>query len=188
MQEYPIQAFETPEQLERWMMENASSQPGIWVKMAKKSSGILSVDHDQALDIMLCFGWIDGQRKRFDATYFLQKFTPRRAQSTWSKRNIDKVAKLTAAGRMQPSGLKEVEAAQKDGRWDAAYDSQKDMELPEDFMQAVQNSRKAQLTFEKLNKTERYAIAFRLATAKKEETRQRRMEVILNMLEKGTFR
>jgi uncharacterized protein YdeI (YjbR/CyaY-like superfamily) len=188
MQDYSIETFETPEQLEQWMMQNAGTQPGIWIKMAKKSSGITSVNHDQALDIMLCFGWIDGQRKGLDTTYFLQKFTPRRAQSTWSKRNIDKIAKLTAAGKMQPSGTREVEVAKDDGRWQTAYDSQKDMEIPEDFLQAVEGSLKARMAFENLNRTEKYAIAFRLATAKKPETRQRRMGVILNMLEKGTFR
>lgn len=188
MQDYSIETFKTPEQLEQWMEQNAHVQPGIWIKMAKKSSGTISVNHDQALDIMLCFGWIDGQRKGLDDIYFLQKFTPRRAQSTWSKRNINKVAALTAAGKMRSSGIAEVEEAKKDGRWQAAYDSQKDMEMPEDFLLAVEGSSKAKVVFSNLNRTQKYAIAFRLATAKKSETRQRRMGMMLDMLEKGTFR
>jgi uncharacterized protein YdeI (YjbR/CyaY-like superfamily) len=153
--------------------------------MAKKASGIASVTHDEALDVALCYGWIDGQRKTQDDTYFLQKFTPRRPKSLWSKRNIEKIAALTAAGKMQPSGLAEVAAAQGDGRWDAAYDSPKNMIVPEDFLKALAENPQAQIFFNTLNQANTYAIAWRLQTAKKPETRQRRFDALLAMLAKG---
>jgi uncharacterized protein YdeI (YjbR/CyaY-like superfamily) len=119
-QDYPILPFDSASSWEAWLSEHHAELDGVWIKMAKKASGIASVTHDEALDVALCYGWIDGLRHSLDDQYFLQKFTPRRRNSTWSKRNIDRVARLTAAGRMQPSGLAEVEAAQQDGRWDAA--------------------------------------------------------------------
>lgn len=153
--------------------------------MAKKASGIASVTHDEALEVALCFGWIDGQRNGHDDRYFLQKFTPRRPKSLWSKRNVAKIAKLTAEGRMQPSGLAEVAAAQLDGRWKAAYAGPKEMIFPKDFLKALEKNKKARMFFRTLSKTNVYAIAWRLETAKKPETRQRRFDALLAMLDRG---
>lgn len=153
-------------------------------KDSEKGSGIASVTYDEALDVALCYGWIDGQRKTFDSEFFLQKFTPRRSRSLWSKRNIKKVAELIAAGRMRPSGMAEIEAAQQDGRWDAAYDSPKNMVVPEDFLQALRANEEASAFFDTLSRSNVYAIAWRLATAQKPETRQRRFDALLAMLEK----
>lgn len=169
----------------QWLSENHSQAEGVWLKIAKKESNIPTVTYDEALDEALCFGWIDGQRKTHDGQYFLQKFTPRRPRSLWSKRNINKVAELTAANRMQPSGLAEVEAAKQDGRWEAAYDSARNMVMPDDFLAALLENSHAQATFNTLNQTNLYAIAWRLQTARTPETRRRRLETILATLEKG---
>ena len=183
-EDYPITPFATAAEFETWLVAH-SNQPGVWIKLAKKSSGIQSITYAEALDIALCYGWIDGLKRSLDDMYFLQKFTPRRPKGTWSKRNVGKIAELIAAGRMQPSGLAEVEAAKRDGRWDAAYDSPKDMVVPEDFLQAVAKNKKAQEFYATLNKTSTYAIAFRLVTAKKPATRQRHFDALLEMLEQG---
>lgn len=158
---------------------------GAWLKLAKKQSGFPTVEYGDILDIALCYGWIDGQRNGFDEHFFLQKFTPRRPKSIWSKRNVEKIAELTKAGRMTAPGLLEVERAKQDGRWDAAYDSQKDMAVPADFLEALAKNEKALRFFESLNSSNKFAIVFRLTTAKKPETRQRRFEKILSMMEKG---
>ena len=173
---------------EQWLFEHHAQLDGVWIMMAKKTSEIASVTHDEALDVALCYGWIDGQRKTYDSSFFLQKFTPRRPKRLWSKRNIDKVAELTAEGRMQPAGLAEVEAARQDGRWEAAYDSPKHMVVPEDFLEALEKNKQAQACFNTLSKSNVYAIAWRLATAKKPETRKRRFDALLAMLERGAFR
>lgn len=183
--ELPILPFASASSLEQWLFEHHAQLDGVWIKMAKKASGIASVTHDEALEVALCFGWIDGQRNSYDDRYFLQKFTPRRPKSLWSKRNIAKVAELTAAGRMQPSGLAEVEAAKPDGRWEAAYDSPKRMVVPEDFLKALEENEQAQAFFDTLSKSNVYAIAWRLATAKKPETRKRRFDALLAMLGRG---
>jgi uncharacterized protein YdeI (YjbR/CyaY-like superfamily) len=183
--EYPILPFASAAAWEAWLSAHHDQADGVWIQLAKKASGIPSVTHDEALDAALCYGWIDGQGKAQDDTYFLQKFTPRRPKSLWSKRNIAKVAALTAAGRMQPAGLAEVEAAKRDGRWDAAYDSPKNMVVPEDFLQALGENQQALAFFNTLNQANKYAIAWRLATAKKPETRQRRFDALLAMLGRG---
>jgi uncharacterized protein YdeI (YjbR/CyaY-like superfamily) len=183
--EYPILPFASASAWEEWLAEHHAGTDGVWIKIAKKASGTASVTHDEALDVALCYGWIDGQGKTFDDSYFLQKFTPRRPKSLWSKRNIEKVAELTAAGRMQPDGQDEVEAAKVDGRWDAAYDSPKNMAVPEDFLQALGENEQALAFFNTLNQANKYAIAWRLATAKKPETRQRRFDNLLAMIERG---
>ena len=184
----PILPFASVSLWEQWLGEHQGQFDGVWIKLAKKASGIASVTHDEALDVALCYGWIDGQRNRDDDSYFLQKFTPRRPKSLWSKRNIDKVAMLTAAGRMQPSGLAEVEAAKQDGRWEAAYASPKNMVVPADFLKALEENKEAQAFFKTLSKSQVYAIAWRLATAKQPKTRQRRFDTLVAMLEKGEFR
>lgn len=186
--DFPVLPFASVSELEQWMAENHTVYDGVWIKMAKKATGIPSVIHDEALDVALCYGWIDGQRNGFDDEYFLQKFSKRRPKSLWSKRNVGKIAELTAAGKMQPSGIAEVDAAKQDGRWDAAYASSKNMVFPEDFLQALEKNKKAKEFFDTLSKSNVYAIAFRLATAKKPETRQRRFDTMLTMLEKGEFR
>jgi uncharacterized protein YdeI (YjbR/CyaY-like superfamily) len=122
MKELPILPFASAALWEQWLFENGAQLRGVWIKIAKKASGIASLTHDEALDVALCYGWIDGLRRTYDSSFFLQKFTPRRPKSQWSKRNITKVAGLAAEGRMQPSGLVEVKAAKQDGRWEAAYD------------------------------------------------------------------
>jgi uncharacterized protein YdeI (YjbR/CyaY-like superfamily) len=185
--ELPILPFISTVVFERWLLKH-HDEAGIWIKMAKKASGIPSINHDQALDVALCHGWIDGQRKGFDDTYFLQKFTPRRPKSLWSKRNVAKIAVLIATGKIQPSGQAEVEAARKDGRWQAAYDSSKDMTFPDDFHKALIKNKPALDFFTTLNKSNIYAISFRLATAKTPETRKRRFDALLAMLERGEFR
>ena len=173
---------------ESWIANHYADPQGIWLKIAKKHSSLPTVSHDEILDIALCYGWIDGQRKGFDDQFYLQKFTPRRPRSLWSKRNIEKVEGLIAAGKMQPSGQAEIEKAKADGRWQAAYDSPKNMTIPADFLKLINKNPPAKETFDKLSKTNLFAIGFRLATAKKPETRQRRMDAIITMLSQGTFK
>lgn len=188
MKEFPIIPFSTSATMERWLEAHHAIEDGIWLKIAKKHSGIPTVTYDEALDLALCFGWIDGQRKTYDNDFFIQKFTPRRPRSLWSTRNVRKVAELTAAGRIRPAGLAQVEAAKQDGRWDRAYGNLEEMPVPADFLRALKENPAANATFESLKKVNRYQIAFRLTTAIKPETRQRRFAKILAMLEKGSFK
>jgi uncharacterized protein YdeI (YjbR/CyaY-like superfamily) len=183
--EAPILPFESAQAWEQWLAQNYTETAGIWLKIAKKDTGIATVTHDEALDVALCYGWIDGQGKSLDEAYFLQKFTPRRKRSIWSKRNTEKVTRLIAEGKMQPSGQAEVDAAKADGRWDAAYGGQKGMEVPADFMAALQAKPAALEFFNALNSANKFAIVFRLTTTKKPETRQRRFEALLGMMERG---
>ncbi|MDQ3099092.1 MAG: YdeI/OmpD-associated family protein [bacterium] len=182
---YEILPFESPKEFNSWMKKNHDSTPGVWIKMAKKGTGIPSIDHPGALDEALCYGWIDGQAKSIDEKFYLQKFTPRRSKSMWSNINREKVQRLIDEGRMMPAGLAEIESAKADGRWNAAYDSPKNMVMPEDFIKLVNANKKAKAFFDTLNKTNLYAIGWRLQTAKKSETREKRMKVILEMLERG---
>ncbi|QQR52161.1 YdeI/OmpD-associated family protein [bacterium] len=177
--------FATPAVWEAWLAKNHATSTGLWLKIAKKASGVASVTYDEALAVALCYGWIDGLKRTYDATYFIQRFTPRRARSIWSKRNIGKITELTAAGRMQPAGQAEVERAQADGRWAAAYDSPANMEVPADFVAAVERSPVAAATFAKLSRSNLYAIAWRLTTVKTAVGRQRRFDALLAMLERG---
>ena len=183
--ETPIMSFPSASDWEQWLAENQRSECGIWMQLAKKGSGIVTVTYDEALDVALCYGWIDGQKKSQDADYFLQKFTPRRSKSLWSKRNVTKALQLIESGRMQAAGLAEVELAREDGRWEAAYDAQRDMVVPEDFLLAVRQDEQVEAFFATLNKTNLFAIAWRLQTAKTPETRARRFAVLLEMLGKG---
>ncbi|MGN6369903.1 MAG: YdeI/OmpD-associated family protein [Phycisphaerae bacterium] len=159
--------------------------PGVWVRFFKKVSAKETVRYAEALDVALCFGWIDGQVKPLDAESYLQKFTPRRARSTWSKRNVTHVERLIRDGLMRPAGLAAVEAAKKDGRWEAAYDSPRNMQVPADFLARLRKEKKAYAFFESLTRANVYAIAYRLQTAKKAETRERRMVAILEMMRRG---
>ncbi len=171
----PLEFFATPEDFERWLRTHHAKASCIWVKYAKKSSGIPSIDWNQAVDVALCYGWIDGQAKSLDETYSLQRFTPRGIRSKWSKLNRERVARLTKAGRMQPAGLAEVERAKSDGRWDAAYESPANAKVPDDLAKALAKSVKAKKFFDSLNSANRYAILYRLHEAKKPETRARRL-------------
>jgi uncharacterized protein YdeI (YjbR/CyaY-like superfamily) len=181
----PIVSFVSPGEWALWLAQNHNVAHGVWLRFYKKGSGVPSITYPEALDEALCYGWIDGQLKPLDAGSYLQKFTPRRARSIWSKRNVDHIARLEKEGRMQPSGLKEVDAAKADGRWDKAYDSPSAMTMPYDFLQELSKNKQANAFFESLNKANKYAIAWRLHTAKKPETREKRMKTILEMLEKG---
>lgn len=170
--------------MQQWLEQNHTLNEGIWLKIAKKSSGIQSVNYQEALKVALCYGWIDGQVNKLDENYYIQKFTPRRARSIWSKRNVGIAEQLIAEGRMQPPGLKEIERAKADGRWQKAYDSPGNMEIPDDFLLELNKNQKASMFFRTLNKTNLFAIGYRLQTAKTTETRQKRMTEIIRMLEK----
>jgi uncharacterized protein YdeI (YjbR/CyaY-like superfamily) len=170
---------------ERWLSEHYGQADGIWLKIAKKASPTPSVNYDGALDVALCYGWIDGQMNTFDEHFYVQKFTPRRPKSMWSKRNIEKIAQLSAAGLMQPPGLAQVEAAKADGRWDQAYDKPSQMSMPDDFKAILEANPKAKAFYETLNKTNTYAILWRIQTAKKPETRAARIQKLIAMLEAG---
>ena len=181
----PILSFESANAFEEWLAEHHDVSEGIWLRFFKKSSGVTAVTHPEALDEALCYGWIDGQLKKHDEVSWLHKFTPRRPRSVWSKRNTEHIERLTTAGRMRPAGLRQVEAAKADGRWDKAYEPASKMTMPEDFMSELAKSKKAQASFDTLNKSNRNLIAWQLQSAVKPETRLRRMRKYLNMLEDG---
>jgi len=180
----PVIQFATQKEFESWLEQNHADMNGIWVRFFKKNSGLKTIVYDEALDVALCYGWIDGQVKKYDENSYLQKFTPRRHKSMWSKRNKEHVARLEQEGRMKCSGIREVEAAKEDGRWEIAYDSPGKMEIPADFIREISKKPKAQAFFETLNKTNLYTIGWRLQTAKNPQTRLKRMTAIIEMLEK----
>ncbi|MEU1600729.1 YdeI/OmpD-associated family protein [Streptomyces sp. NPDC005708] len=177
-----IISFESAEAFESWLSEHHSSSPGIWLKLRKKVRGVVALDYAQALDVALCYGWIDGQKGKFDDWNWLQRFTPRRPKSKWSKVNRDKVAALLEQGRMQPPGLAEVELAKADGRWDAAYDGAKSASVPDDLAEALAANPAAAEFFATLDGQNRYAILYRVQDVKKPETRVRRIEKYVAML------
>jgi uncharacterized protein YdeI (YjbR/CyaY-like superfamily) len=177
--------FRTSAEFRKWLSANHRQSDGIWLRIFKKDSGEPTVTYAEALDDALCFGWIDGQKQSHDDFSWRQRFTPRRPQSGWSKINTQHAKRLIKAGRMKAAGQAQINAAKKDGRWTAAYDSQSTATFPEDFLAAVRRNKKTNAFFESLSKTNRYAIAYRLQTAKKPETRQRRMKMILAMLNRG---
>jgi uncharacterized protein YdeI (YjbR/CyaY-like superfamily) len=181
-QDLPTMPFESQKDWEKWLHENHATSEGLWLKLAKSGSGIATVTYAQALEVALCYGWIDGQKGSLDERYWLQRFTPRRARSKWSKVNREKIATLIEQGRMQPAGLREVELAKADGRWDAAYDSQKNATVPEDLQRELEKNPKALKFFASLDSANRYAILFRLHDAKKPETRARRITRFVTML------
>jgi uncharacterized protein YdeI (YjbR/CyaY-like superfamily) len=164
-------AFRDAAEFETWLAEHVDHSAGVWLKIAKKASGIASLTDDEAVDVGLCYGWISGQRKGFDEIYYLQKYVPRKPRSRWSQVNVRKVEELVAAGRMRPPGLAEVAAAKADGRWDAAYASQKEATVPPDLADALAASPQAASAFESLNKTERYAVILDIVTARNPGTR-----------------
>jgi len=183
--ELPIKTFGSQEAWREWLHDHYKDQAGLWLKMAKKASGIPTVMYAEALDVALCYGWIDGQKKSCDESYYLQKFTPRRARSMWSQVNRDKVAELIRRGLMQPSGLAEVERAKADGRWEAAYASPRNTVAPDDLLTALAASPKAEAFFEGLNKTNRYSIVSRIQGARRPETRAARIAKFVDMCERG---
>ena len=180
-----ILSFRSSSEFRKWLDANHHLSDGIWLRIFKKGSDRATITYREALDEALCFGWIDGQKKSHDDLSWLQKFTRRRARSGWSKINTQHVERLIHAGRMMPPGQVEVDAAKKDGRWKAAYESPSNATFPDDFLTLLDRDVKAKAFFDSLNKANRYAIAYRLQTAKKPETRQRRMEMILAMLARG---
>ncbi len=181
----PVHLFATRPDLEAWLGENHGSSPGIWLKIAKKGSGVESVDYAEALELALCFGWIDSQKRSFDESFFLQRFTPRRPRGKWSQINRAKAEELIAAGEMRPAGRAEVEAAKADGRWDAAYAGQRAATVPDDLQRELDRNQAARDFFAKLDSANRYAILYRLQEAKKAETRERRLRKFVGMLERG---
>jgi uncharacterized protein YdeI (YjbR/CyaY-like superfamily) len=183
--ELETRAFASAAEWEAWLREHHDSAPGIWIRFAKKGSGVPSVTYLEALHAALCFGWIDGQARSVDDASYVQRFTPRRARSIWSQRNREFATALIEAGRMQPAGLREVERAQADGRWEAAYDAPSTATVPEDLQRALDASPEAAAFFATLNGQNRYAILHRIQTAKRPETRARRIERFVAMLEKG---
>ena len=183
--ELPTLLFESKKKFADWLAKNHDKSVGVWVKLAKKGSGIPSITITEALDVALCYGWIDGQRASFDENYYLQKYTPRRPKSIWSKINVENVKRLIASGEMKPSGLIAVEAAKQDGRWAAAYASQKNISVPADFQSALSKNEKAKAFFESLTGSKSYSFLFRIETAKKAETRMKRILQFVEMLEKG---
>lgn len=181
----PAKTFETAEEWRRWLAEHHAASTGIWIRIFKRVAGVKGMSYAEALDEALCFGWIDGQKNACDATSWLQKFTPRRSKSVWSKRNREHIDRLIKEKRMTPAGLAEVEAAKSDGRWDRAYDGSSTMEVPEDFLKELKADKSAYAFFKTLNRANTYAIAWRLQTAKKPETRARRMQILLAMMRDG---
>ncbi|HEY8736182.1 MAG TPA: YdeI/OmpD-associated family protein [Candidatus Dormibacteraeota bacterium] len=179
-------AFRSKAAWASWLDKNHGTPAGIWLKLARKASGIASVSHDEAVEVALCYGWIDGQADTFDAEHWLQRFTPRRARSKWSKINCARATELINTGRMKPAGLREVERAKADGRWAAAYDAQSAATIPEDLGRALKKSGKARASFKALDSRNRYAILYRIQDAKKPETRARRIATFVQMLEDGS--
>src|SRR5216683_2692520 len=177
-----VMSFATWQDWEAWLNEHHADTKGVWLKIAKKGTGISSVSYAEALDSALCFGWIDGQKASFDEQYWLQKFTPRSPKSIWSKVNCGKATVLMAEGRMQPAGMQQVELAKADGRWEAAYKSQSKITVPADFQSALDKNQQARDFFTTLNSVNRYAILFRIQTAKKPETRSARIQKFIEML------
>jgi uncharacterized protein YdeI (YjbR/CyaY-like superfamily) len=178
-------SFRSSKELRAWLAKEHARAPGLLLRIYKKDSGVPSVTYAEALDQALCFGWIDGQKLPFDAKSWVQKFGRRRAKSGWSKKNVAHVDRLIREGQMTPAGLKEVQAAKADGRWAAAYDSSPTATLPPEFVKELTRNAKARQFYATLNKANLYAIAYRLQTAKRPETKIKRMKLIIDMLARG---
>jgi uncharacterized protein YdeI (YjbR/CyaY-like superfamily) len=183
--ELPIHLFATAAELEAWLEENHASAQGVWLKIAKKGAPEPSVTYGEALELALCFGWIDSQKRGFDETHFLQRFTPRRPRGRWSKINREKAEALIELGKMRPAGLVEVKAAEADGRWEAAYEGQRTAAVPPDLQRELDANPAAARFFASLDSANRYAIVYRLGEAKQRETRERRLRRFVAMLERS---
>ena len=181
----PTVSFASAAEWERWLADNHEAPDGVWLRIAKKDSGVPSVRYPEVLESALCFGWIDGRREALDERHFLQRFTPRRARSPWSRINREKAERLIAEGRMRPAGLREVERARADGRWQAAYQGQRHSVVPEDLRRELAGRPAAKACFEALSSQNRYAILYRLQDAKRPDTRARRLAKFIAMLEAG---
>jgi uncharacterized protein YdeI (YjbR/CyaY-like superfamily) len=181
----PQLAFPSAAEWEEWLERGHAASDGVWVKIGKKGAGIESVRYPEVLESALCFGWIDGRREALDERYFLQRFTPRRPRSKWSRINRQTAERLIAAGRMRPAGMAEVERAKADGRWEAAYESQRRMTVPADLQRELDVRPRAKAFFAALDSQNRYAILYRLQDAAKPETRARRLARFVAMLEAG---
>jgi uncharacterized protein YdeI (YjbR/CyaY-like superfamily) len=177
--------FSTRPDLEAWLEENHAESQGIWLKIAKKGAAEPSVTYAEALELALCFGWIDSQKRGHDERHFLQRFTPRRPRGRWSKINREKAEALVAAGSVRPAGMAEIEAAQADGRWEAAYEGQRTAKVPDDLQAELDANPAAAAFFADLDGANRYAIVYRLNDAKKPETRERRLRKFVAMLKRG---
>jgi uncharacterized protein YdeI (YjbR/CyaY-like superfamily) len=178
----PVHGFADPGAWESWLAQQHATSDGVWLKIAKKGSGATGVSYPEALEVALCYGWIDGQKGALDDEYWLQRFTPRKPGSRWSKINTEKAAELIEAGRMRPAGMREVELAREDGRWDAAYAGQRSMAVPEDLERELAGNEAARAFFATLSSANRYAILYRIADAKRPETRARRIAKYVAML------
>jgi uncharacterized protein YdeI (YjbR/CyaY-like superfamily) len=181
--EAAVIAFRDAAEFEAWLVVHVSLQAGVWLKMAKKGSGVPSLSSDEAGDLGLCYGWVSGQRKPLDGVYCLQKYVPRRPRSRWSQVNVDKVLTLVAAGKTRPSGMNEVEAAKADGRWAAAYEPQRNATVPPDLAGALAVSPQAARAFDALGKTQRYAVILKLLTARNATTRTAQLRKVVAALE-----
>ncbi len=183
--ELPIILFAAPAELEAWLEGEGADANGVWLKIAKKGSGVESVGYAEALEVALCFGWIDSQKRSFDERHFLQRFTPRRPRGRWSRINREKAEALIEAGRMRATGMAEVEAAKADGRWEDAYAGQRSAEVPADLRKELDTHPAAREFFERLDGANRYAILYRLDEAKRPETREKRLRKFVAMLERN---
>lgn len=181
----PMLTFTSAKEFTSWLAKHHKASSGIWIRLFKLKSGVPTITYAEALDVALCYGWIDGQKRPHDTESWLQKFTPRKPKSIWSKKNREHVERLYKSGLMEAAGMEEVEAAKADGRWEQAYDSPSNMVVPADFLSELAKDKKAEAFFKTLNKTNIYSIVWRLQTAKKTETRNKRMKAILEMLKKG---
>lgn len=183
--ELPTKKFSSIRTWNNWLQKNHEVSTGIWMMIAKKDAGVQTVTYAEALDEALCYGWIDGQKNPYDEKFWLQRFTPRSPKSIWSKKNIEHIDRLKAEGRMKAPGLAAIEAAKANGNWNVAYDAQSTMTIPEDFLKVLKKNKAAADFYKTLNRTNLFSIAFRLQTAKKEETRQKRINTIIEMLSRG---
>jgi uncharacterized protein YdeI (YjbR/CyaY-like superfamily) len=181
----PKLPFASVSEWEAWLEDNHAESRGVWIKMARKASGIESVRYPEVLDSALCFGWIDGRREALDERFFLQRFQPRRPRSNWSQINREKVERLTADGRMRPAGLAEVERAKADGRWEAAYESQRNSTVPDDLQRELDARPRARAAFAELSRQDRFSILYQLRNARRPETRAKRLAKFVAMLEAG---
>ena len=181
----PIVDFESQSAWADWLKKNHAKSTGVWLRLAKKNSGVASVSYDEAIEAALCFGWIDGQKGKYDEATWLQKMTPRGPRSIWSKINRDKAEALIASGRMKPAGLAAIERARQGGQWDAAYESQSTATVPPDLQAELDKSKAARDFFATLNSVNRYAILHRIKTAVKPETRAKRIQKFIEMLKRN---
>jgi uncharacterized protein YdeI (YjbR/CyaY-like superfamily) len=181
----PVMPFASRDAWAAWLEEQHAASDGLWLKFAKKGSGLDTVTYAEAVEVALCYGWIDGQVRKFDQDYYLQRFTPRRARSKWSKINRQKATELIERGEMKPAGLREVERARADGRWDAAYDAPSTAQVPDDLLRELEKNQPAREFFETLDGRNRYAILYQIQDAKRPETRARRIEKYVAMLSEG---